>query len=680
MCGIAGRVNLSDNLAPPSIELLTNMVSSIKHRGPDEFGYYRDKHAGLVHARLSIIAITSGQQPLTNEDGTLLIVFNGEIFNYIELRKELLALGHKFKTQSDTEVIVHAYESWGEECFSRFNGQWAVALWDNKRKKLLLCRDRVGVRPLYVKEMDGRVWFGSEVKSIFADSSVDRRINPSGLDQTFTYWGTIAPVSIFEGIEELRPGSFRVYQQNQPVREVVYWQPAYPIISTEEKFSPNKISIQEATEELESKLMNATRLRMLRTDVPVGSYLSGGLDSSLIAWMGRQTKEGEFKTFSIRFANAEFDETEYQRIMASTLDSEHQEITVTGKDIAEIFPDVVYHTERPILRSAPAPLYLLSKLVNDSNFKVVLTGEGADEMFAGYDLFREDKIRRFMANNPDSKVRSKLFDRLYPYLARSPQQAKGMAIEFWKRGLDRVNSFSFSHDPRWNTTSNLKKFFSEEIQKKLQAKTAPDILADLPKEFSSWDQLARAQYLEILTLFSPYIISSQGDRMLMAHSVEGRFPFLDKDVIEFANNLPAEYKLIGLNEKNILRRVAKGKIPDAIINRKKQPYRAPDAVSFLSENAPDYVAEMFSEQSLSRAGLFNPKTARSLFEKCREVIKTGKSILSNNDNMGIVGILSTQLLFFKYIHDINYAEHQKIQFTTIIDRVTGDTKMMKDNI
>jgi asparagine synthase (glutamine-hydrolysing) len=673
MCGIAGRVNLAENLAPPSIELLTNMVSSLKHRGPDEFGYYRDRYAGLAHARLSIIDLTTGQQPLSNEDETLWVVLNGEIFNYVELRDELKKYQHKFRTQSDTEVIIHAYEQWGEDCFSKFNGQWAIALWDSKRKRLILCRDRVGVRPLFVCEKNNQVWFASEVKAMFADPSISREINPIGIDQIFTYWGTVAPVSIFSGIEEIRPGAMRIYDVGGNHRDNVYWQTSFPIIDKEERQQINKMKLQEATEILDEKLMNATKLRMLRSDVPVGSYLSGGLDSSLVAWMGRQVKEGEFRTFSIRFADAEFDETEYQRIMASTLDSEHQEITVTGEDIAEIFPDVIYHTERPVLRTAPAPLYLLSKLVNNSDFKAVLTGEGADEMFAGYDLFREDKIRRFMANNPDSKVRSKLFDRLYPYLARSPQQAKGMAIEFWKRGLDRVNSFSFSHDPRWNTTSNLKKFFSDEIQKKLQTKTVPDILSDLPKEFSSWDQLARAQYLEILTLFSPYIISSQGDRMLMAHSVEGRFPFLDKNVIEFANNLPAEYKLIGLNEKNILKRVAKGKIPDKIINRKKQPYRAPDAVSFLSENAPDYVAEMFSEQSLARAGLFNPKTARSLFEKCRGVIKTGKSILSNNDNMGIVGILSTQLLYFKYIHDINYAEHQKIQFSTRIDRVNGDS-------
>jgi asparagine synthase (glutamine-hydrolysing) len=669
MCGIAGRLNLRANSEPPSIELLQKMVGAIRHRGPDEFGYYRDTHAGLVHARLSIIDLTTGQQPLSNEDGTLWIVFNGEIFNYVELRNELKACNHRFRTHSDTEVVVHAYEQWGDDCFRRFNGQWALALWDSKHKKLTLCRDRVGVRPLFVCERNNQVWFASEIKAIFADTSIPREISPQGLDQVFTYWGTVAPTSIFSGIEEIKPGAVRIYEFGGKKFDKIYWQPSFPSVSDKSNFKLNKVSLQEATEVLSDKLMNATKLRMLRSDVPVGSYLSGGLDSSLVAWMGRRAKEGEFRTFSIRFADAEFDETEYQRKMASTLDSKHEEITVTGKDIAEIFPEVVYHSERPILRTAPAPLYLLSKLVRDSGFKAVLTGEGADEMLAGYDIFREAKIRRFMANDPGSKIRSKLFNRLYPYLARSPQQTKGMAIEFWKRGLNRINSPSFSHDPRWNTTSSLKKFFSDNVQQELQSQPSHDILFELPKEFSSWDPLARAQYLEIITLFSGYLISSQGDRMLMANSVEGRFPFLDADVMEYSNNLPAEYKLIGLNEKHILKLVAKGKVPEEILQRKKQPYRAPDAVSFVSEDAPGYVSEMFSEQFLVNAGLFNPKTVRSLYEKCLEVVRTGKTVLSNNDNMGIVGILSTQLLFFKYIYDIRNTKSGEVEFTTKIDRI-----------
>jgi asparagine synthase (glutamine-hydrolysing) len=671
MCGIAGRVNLTGDRDPISIELLSNMVRAVRHRGPDEFGYYRDTCAGLAHARLSIIDLTSGQQPISNEDQTLWIVFNGEIFNYIELKKELIDHGHRFRTQSDTEVIIHAYEQWGKSCFERFNGQWALALWDSIQKKLVLCRDRVGVRPLYVREEGTRVWFASEIKSIFADPSIPIEINPEGLDQTFTYWSSIAPTTIFKGIEELLPGSMRVYQFGKPREEHVYWYPSFPLRTQTTIGDPNKMSLQEATEILDSKLMNATKLRMVRSDVPVGSYLSGGIDSSLIAWLGRRWKEGEFRTFSIRFADAEFDETVFQRKMASILESKHEEITVTRNDIAGVFPDVIYHTERPVLRTAPAPLYILSRLVRNSGFKAVLTGEGADEMLAGYDIFREAKIRRFMANDPDSKVRPALFDRLYPYLARSPQKTKGMAIEFWKKGLSRINSPAFSHEPRWDTTSSLKKFLSENILSLVKSPTQPHFLKNLPEEFNLWDPLAQAQYLEVQSLFASYIISSQGDRMLMANSVEGRFPFLDADVMEFCNSLPAEYKLIGLNEKNILKRVARGKIPEEIIERKKQPYRAPDAVSFVTGKVPEYVTEMFSERMIKESGLFNPKTVSGLYSKCMDLAKkeSGEYNFSNNDNMGFIGILSTQLLFFHYIYGKPEYDVAPVHFTTVFDKL-----------
>ena len=535
----------------------------------------------------------------------------------------------------------------------------------------MLCRDRVGVRPLYVREEENIVWFASEIKSIFADPSVPREIDPRGLDQTFTYWSSIAPTTIFRGIDELIPGSMRIYQPGKQREEHVYWYPSFAPREQTASDEPNKMSLQEATEILDSKLMNATKLRMLRSDVPVGSYLSGGIDSSLIAWLGRRWKEGEFRTFSIRFADAEFDETPFQHKMASVLDSKHEEITVTRSDIAEVFPYVVRHTERPVLRTAPAPLFILSRLVRESGFKAVLTGEGADEMLAGYDIFREAKIRRFMARDPNSKIRQLLFDRLYPYLARSPQKTKGMAIEFWKKGLNRIDSPTFSHEPRWDTTSKLKKFLSDDVIALVASSPLPYFLEHLPHEFGSWDPLAQAQYLEIESLFSSYIISSQGDRMLMANSVEGRFPFLDSEVMEFCNNLPAEYKLVGLNEKSILKRVARGRVPEEIIERKKQPYRAPDAVSFVTGKVPEYVNEMFSEKMINETGLFNLKTVRGLYTKCMEMARnvSGEYNFSNNDNMGFIGILSAQLLFYYFIQTTPGHSGAPVHFTTVIDKL-----------
>jgi asparagine synthase (glutamine-hydrolysing) len=428
--------------------------------------------------------------------------------------------------------------------------------------------------------------------------------------------------------------------------------------------------IEDATEELREKLQKATQLRMLRSDVPVGSYLSGGLDSSVIARMGREAKEGEFRTFSIRFEDDEFDETSFQRKMASTLDSQHAEYVVTKKEIAEVFPDVVYHAERPILRTAPAPLFMLSKLVRESGYKVVITGEGADEMLAGYDLFREAKIREFMARNPDSAMRQKLSSGSIRTLP-APTTAKGMSINSEARPRPRRQP-GFSHAPRWTTTSSLKRFFNASLQEELTTSPGHDVLEEIPANFSTWDTLGQAQFLEVTTLLSSYLISSQGDRMLMGHSVEGRFPFLDVEVMEFCNALPAQYKLIGLNEKNILKRLAKGKIPQEIIDRKKQPYRAPDAICFAVKDAPAYVAEMFSENALSRAGIFDVRSAIGLYEKCRARAAGGASdgTFSNTDNMGFIGILSLQLLADQFIRQgVAYAGDD-IQFTTFVDRVT----------
>jgi asparagine synthase (glutamine-hydrolysing) len=508
------------------------------------------------------------------------------------------------------------------------------------------------------------------VKALFVDPNVPRRIDPKGIDQTFTYWASVAPTTVFEEVEELPPGSFRVYERNGSHRDVIFWRPAFPEVDPRERAKPNHLKIEDATEILREKIRRATEIRTVRADVPIGCYLSGGLDSSVAAWMGRLASRGEFKTFSVRFEEDEFDESSYQRLMVSMLGSQHEECTVTRREIAAVFPEIVYHAERPVLRTAAAPLYLLSGMVNRCGFKSVITGEGADEMIGGYDLFREAKIRMFLASQPNSLVRARLFERLYPYLARSPRAAIGMGVEFWKLGLDRVGSPGFSHLPRWSTTSLLKRFLSDEMKKGNPSRPGFDVLDSLPDGFSRWDPLAQAQYLEIVTLLSGYLISTQGDRMLMAHSVEGRFPFLDIDVMKFCNDLPAEYKLIGLNEKHILKRVARGFLPEKIINRKKQPYRSPDAICFLGPGAPAYVHEMFSEESLRKSGIFSPRPVRELYEKCRKKFMEGSvpMAMSNIDNAGFVGILSTQLLYHGLVSSSACVTGEEIHFTTCIDR------------
>ena len=665
MCGIAGVVSLKDGLEPPGIAQLSRMAGALRHRGPDEFGVYRDGYAGLSHARLSIIDLATGQQPLANEDGTLWVVFNGEIFNYVELREELEGLGHRFRTRSDTEVIVHAWEQWGTRAFDRFNGQWALALWDSRNHSLVLCRDRVGVRPLYTCEHGGRLYFASEVKAIFAsEPSISRELDPQGLAEVFTFWSSIPPRTVFSRVCELEPGHLQVYAGGQ-ITDRPYWSPRYP--EGDKGRFPG--SMREAVEATRAALEEATRLRMLRSDVPVGSYLSGGLDSSLVAALGLRAKGERFYTFSLRFEDAEYDETPYQRLMVEHLGSEHREVIVSRSDIARVFPDVIAHTERPLLRTAPAPMFLLSELVRDAGIKVVLTGEGADEMFAGYDLFREARVRRFWARQPGSHVRPRLLERLYPYLARSPVAQEAMARQFFGQQLSSWREPGFGHGPRWRAAAALRRLMSADLRAAVgQFDPSAKLLATLPPEFERWSPLAQDQYLEVRTLMSTYILSSQGDRMLMAHSVEGRFPFLDREVMALANSLPDGYKLCGLDEKHVVKAVACDLLPPEIVARKKQPYRAPDALSFVGRTAPAWVAECLSHESLARAELFDPVAAGQLYRKCLE--RRGEAQLSNADNMALVGVLSTQLLHVALVRAASQGGPSP-RFNTTVDRLRG---------
>ncbi len=640
MCGIAGILCLTPDAPSPTRESLARMAGALEHRGPDEFGVYRDRRAGLAHSRLSIIDLATGQQPMANADGSLWLSFNGEIFNYVELRAELETLGHRFRTKSDTEVILHAWEAWGDAAFEKMNGQWAVALWDSKTGTLVLSRDRLGVRPLYFVEHRGRLVFASEVKALFAGApDLPRELDPRGLDETFTFWTVVPPQTMFRGVQELEPGHLRVWRQGAPVRDVAFWQPRYPV-GDAHRFAG---SLEDATAALHHALEEATRLRMVRAEVPVGSYLSGGLDSSVVAALAARAKPSGFKTFSLRFADAEYDETPYQRAMVERLGTEHSEVLVHRQDIAEVFPDVIRFTERPVLRTAPAPLFLLSRLVHRSGIKVVLTGEGSDELLAGYDLFREAKVRRFWATNPGSTWRPKLLERLYPYLARSPVSQQALTRAFFGRGLERARAPGFSHEPRWHGTAALKRLFSAELRAELGGRDAVKaLLSDLPGDFARWPFLAQDQYLEARTLLSGYLLSSQGDRMLMGNSVEGRFPFLDREVIALANSLPPAFKLKVLDEKHVLKRVARELVTPEILSRPKQPYRAPDAFSFVGAQRPAWVDEVMSETALRDAGLFDAKAAAQLWAKC--LARKDDSQFSNSDNMAVVGVLSAQLL------------------------------------
>jgi asparagine synthase (glutamine-hydrolysing) len=636
MCGLVGIYNLGSDKQPARQELAT-MVEMLRHRGPDGYGLYLDEAIGLGHARLAIIDLDTGAQPIHNEDRTVWVVFNGEIFNFIELRRDLAGRGHVFYTQSDTEVLVHLYEEYGDDFVHHLNGQFAIALWDAPRHRLLLVRDRAGILPLFYAEHDKRLLFGSEIKSILPMLGGAPRLNPSALDQVMTFWSALAPETLFEGIRELAPGEMLIAEGGCITRRR-YWSWSYPVDG--DYFERPE---EDLAAELHDLLVDATRLR-LRADVPVGAYLSGGFDSSAIAALVHHYGGVPLRTFSLGFEDRALDEGEFQRALVRHIGAEHSEIQCRDGDIAARFLDTVWMTETPILRTAPVPMGMLSGAVRAANFRVVLTGEGADEVFGGYDIFKEAKIRAFWARFPQSTRRPALLKRLYPYLDLSQRQTLIYLQSFFGLGIDTPDAPHFSHIPRWTTTSRCKEFFSAELRMALADDAVARLLDRLPPEMPRWHRFHRAQYLEAVSLLPGYLLSSQGDRMLMSNSVEGRFPYLDHRVIEFANRLHPRLKMKVLREKHILKRAVGRYLPDAILNRLKQPYRAPDSAAFFHGELPEYARELLSADALRRYGYFDAAKVQRLLEKIRRNPGVGYK-----DNMAFVGILSTQAWHYLFV-------------------------------
>ncbi len=640
MCGIAGILNLTADRAPVQ-SVLTSMISQIKHRGPDEYGYHLDSRIGLAHARLSIIDIKGGSQPIHNENQTIYTVFNGEIFNYIELREILIKKGHQFYTHSDTEVIVHAYEEYGEDFVHQLNGQFAIALWDSSLNKLLLIRDRVGIHPLFYSTKRNQLLFASEIKAMLPVFEHSPSMNIAALDQIFTFWSPISPNTMFDDVFEVSPGQL-ISVENGKVRKKNYWDFTFP-----DNSQYDSMSIQQQTEQLHDLMVDAVKIR-LRSDVPVGAYLSGGLDSSIIASIIHRYGNVPLRTFSIGFADSSFDESRFQRQMIEHLGADHTHTLCHNQDIADSFIQTIWHTETPILRTAPVPMRILSGLVHQQGYKVVLTGEGADEVFGGYDIFKEGKIRRFWAANQSSQIRPLLLKKLYPYLDISKNTGRAYLEAFFGAGLDEPEVPWFSHLPRWTTTAKCKDFFSKGVQESLQESAIETMSDALPKDIPKWSPFNQAQYIEAKSLMAGYLLCSQGDRMLMSSSVEGRFPFLDHRVIEFASRLDPRLKMKVLNEKYLLKKSMSKYLPRDIVNRYKQPYRAPDIPAFFDKKIPDYVDELLSDDVIRRYGYFDSKKVFRLKEK----IKRGRAI-GYKDNMAFVGILSTQVWHNLFIENFS---------------------------
>ncbi len=656
MCGVAGIIDYHGK--SNTVTSVGTMLRSFSHRGPDESGIYHSPAATIGNVRLSIIDLQTGQQPLSDISGRYWIVFNGEIFNYIELREELEKKDVRLKTRSDTEVLVNLYALHGKDCLSMLNGQFAFAIWDKQKEELFLARDRVGIRPLFYTIANGIFYFASEIKALFRNPEIKRELDPQSLAQIYTFWTALTPGTAFKDIFELSPGHFMIFGRNGTKTEK-FW---------ELNIGQNRadFSLPEAIEQLDELFTNAVRIR-LRADVEVAAYLSGGIDSSTTVAYIRDIEPGILNTFSIGFEDKDFDESKYQEEAVRYLNTNHQSITCSSKEIAEAFPRVVWHSETPLTRTAPTPMLILSKLVRDNNIKVVITGEGSDEILAGYDIFREAVIRKFWAKQPGSSFRPMLLKRIYPDIPHLRNASPNILKMFFGYKLEDTSNPLYSHLLRWNNSNHIKKHFSDHIKSSVNGyDPLEDLSGKLPGDFNSWTTLAKAQWLETTVFMSGYLLSSQGDRMAMANSVEGRYPFLDYRVIEFCSSLPERLKLNGTNEKYLLKKMMTGRIPDSIVKRQKQPYRAPISSVFLAKERPDYVNEMLSESMINKAGVFNQDSISGLLDK---IGISGTA--SEMDNMVLTSVISTHLLHHQFIENYN-KDYQNVELRNL--RIIEETK------
>jgi asparagine synthase (glutamine-hydrolysing) len=616
------------------------MAGELSHRGPDGTGLYLDRRFGMVNTRLAIIDLEGGDQPLSDESGRFWVMQNGEIYNYIELQAELEQLGHRFATTSDTEVIVHAYAEWGASSLQHLNGDFAFAVWDREQEEVFLARDRFGVRPLFIAEFGGDLSFASEAKALLRHPSARRELDPAGLVEAFTTWSNLPERSAFAGIRELAPAHYLRVGRDGSREERRWW---------DLDFSPRDAyrGDAELIDELRELLSDATRIR-LRADVPVAAYLSGGLDSSATATLARRHMTKTLYSFGLGFRDERFDESEFQDRIVAELGTDLTRVVIDSADIAQLLPRAVELSEKPTLRTALAPLLRLSRAVQEAGLKVVLTGEGADELFAGYDIFRENKVRHFWARQPESKLRPLLFARLNEFLARDLKRSGAFLAGFYGRGLTETDDPLYSHRIRFANTARCLSLFDPAVVEEARAADDPlaRLLHRLPPAFERFTPLGRAQYVEIQTFLEGYLLHSQGDRMLMGHSIEGRFPFLDYRVAEFAAALPDSLRLRGLEEKYALRRAVSTFLPEEVYARRKRPYRAPIGQVFVGSGAPEYVRELLAPERLREVGIFRPESVQRVVAKFEA---TGGTRVSETDEMALVGAISTMLLHEQFV-------------------------------
>ena len=600
MCGIAGFVDLKHRLArDEAAAVLERMCRVIAHRGPDDQGTMQtDDGANLGMRRLSIIDLAGGHQPIWNEDGSVSIVFNGEIYNYRELQPELEARGHQFQTHSDTEVIVHSYEEFGPDCVSTLRGMFAFAIWDAKRQSLFIARDRAGKKPLYYTlTADGVFVFGSELKSLLQHPAVRQEINPHAIDSYLTCGYVPDPLSILRGIRKLPPGHHLTFA-NGRVEVNCYW---------DFKYEPaeNSRPLEDYLDELRSLLAESVRLRLI-ADVPLGAFLSGGVDSSTIVGLMARELSQPVKTFSIGFHEDSYNELKYARVAAQHFGTDHHEFVVTP-DLCEIVDDLAWFLDEPFADSSAIPTYMVSRLARQY-VTVVLSGDGGDELFAGYTRYVTDRRRSGFAALPRFVRRGLMapLSRSLPHGARGRNYLHNIALDSLDRYLDSISIFTDLNKPLLYTDA-----FRDQLRRNGDEEAVP--FRDFAERVTTGEQLDAMLYIDSKT-YLPGDILTKVDRMSMAASLEARVPLLDHKLIEFVNSIPAHLKLNGLETKHIFKKAIRDLVPAEILDRPKQGFGVP-VQEWINRQLRERMHETLTEQRTRERGYLEPAYVQLLLDE-----------------------------------------------------------------
>jgi asparagine synthase (glutamine-hydrolysing) len=621
------------------------MAQALVHRGPDEDGFLEGPGLGLASRRLSIVGLADGRQPIANEDRSVHVVYNGELFDYVERRAELEARGHRFATHCDTEVIPHLWEDHQEGMLEQLRGQFALALWDRRRQRLVLARDRFGICPLYWARQStpGGDWllFASEIKALLASGLVEARPDPRGIHHAFTFFALPGPVTCFQGVQLLLPGHYLDIQLGEPgqsaaVRERVFWEIDFPDRGQEDYATATAKQV----DEFERLLLGATE-RRLRADVPVVSYLSGGVDSSTVVALACHVRKQPIPTFTIRIDDPELDETSEAAVVSRHVGTDPIVVNCGADEVLGTYPRLVLAAEGPVIDTSCAALLLLAREVHARGYKVALTGEGADEWLAGYPWYKVHKLLSYFDIIPGLPL-SKFLRRAYLKASRAPL--------FTEAGIERTLQAVGGPNP-WLDIYGLVslsklRFFSRDLLATLADHCPYEDLQLNLNRAARWHPLNRALYVGARVHLPGLLLNAKGDRVAMHSSVETRYPFLDEDVFSFLAKLPPRLKMRGFGDKHILRLLAERWLPRVIARRRKAMFRAPFD-SFYADPPPAFVDQLLSETSLRKTGYFDPSAVahwRQAFKAMRPGSKQRLSV-----EMGLVGVVSTQLWHHTFI-------------------------------